>query len=258
MKRIYASLLVVQRAKWMVMGLVLVVMCFPHQDARAGQAPVNLGSAGSFAVLAFNTITNTSGGTINGDVGVSPGTAFDAGVPPVIVNGEIHLGDPVAAQAQADLTTAYNNAAGLPGAISATADIGGQTLAPGLYQAPVSFAITGNLTLDAQGDRNAVWIFRMASTLTATSNAQVILVNGAQARNVFWQVGSSATLGTNSVVKGNILAAASITLQTGARLDGRALARNGAVTLDVNTLTRQPWRKFPWPMFVPAITGMKI
>ncbi len=258
MKKIYTLLLGVRRAKWMFMSLVLAVMCFPHQDASAGQAPVNLGSAGSFAVLAFNTITNTSGGTINGDVGVSPGTAFNAGIPPVKVNGEIHLGDPVAAQAQADLTTAYNNAAGLPGAISATADIGGQTLAPGLYQAPVSFAITGNLTLDAQGDRDAVWIFRMESTLTAANKAQVILVNGAQARNVFWQVGSSATLRTNSIVKGNIMAAASITLQTGARLDGRALARDGAVTLDVNTITRQPWRKFPWPMFVPAITGKKI
>lgn len=257
MKTVY-TLHLLQRAKWMFMSLVLVVMCFPYQDARAGQAPVNLGSAASFAVLAFNTITNTSGGTINGDVGVSPGTAFDAGDPPVIVNGEIHLGDPVALQARADLTTAYNNAAGLPGAIAATADIGGQTLPPGLYQAPVSLAITGNLTIDAQGDQNAVWIFRMASTLTAANNARVILVNGAQARNVFWQVGSSATLGTNAVVKGSILAAASITLQTGARLDGRALARDGAVTLDANTITRQPWGEFPWPMFVPAITGKKI
>jgi len=238
------------------MGLVLAVLFFPHQDARAGQAPVNLGSADSFAVLAFNTITNTSGGRINGDVGVSPGTAFDAGLPPVIVNGEIHLGVPVAAQAQADLTIAYNDAAGRPGAIAATADIGGKTLPPGLYQAPVSLAITGNLTLDAQGDRNAVWIFQMASTLTAANNGQVILINGAQACNIFWQVGSSATLRTNSVVKGNILAAASITLQTGARLDGRALARDGAVTLDNNIVTRQPWHKFPWPMFVPVITGM--
>ncbi len=258
MKIIYATLLVVQKAKWMAMGLVLTVLCFPHQDARAGQAPVNLGSAASFAVLAFNTITSTSGGTMNGDVGVSPGTAFNAGTPPVIVKGEIHLGDPVAAQAQADLTTAYINAAGLPGAISITADIGGQTLPPGLYQAPVSLAITGNLTLDAQGDRNAVWIFRMESTLTVANNGQVILINGAQARNVFWQVGSSATIGTNSVVKGNILAAASITLQTGARLDGRALALDGAVTLDNNIVTRQPRNEFPWPMFIPAITGKKI
>ncbi len=258
MKTIYALFLVRQRVKWILMGLVLAVMSFPNQEARAGQAPVNLGSADSFAVLAFNTITNTSGGRINGDVGVSPGTAFDAGLPPVIVNGEIHLGDdPVATQAQTDLTAAYNNAAGRPGAIAATADIGGQTLAPGLYQAPVSLAITGNLTLDAQGDPNAVWIFQMASTLTAANNGQVILINGAQACNIFWQVGSSATLRTNSVVKGNILAAASITLETGARLDGRALARDGAVTLDNNIVTRQPY-KFPWPMFIPAITGMKI
>jgi hypothetical protein len=241
-----------------IYALFLAVLSFPHQDARAGQMPVNLGSADSFAVLAFNTITSTSGGIIYGDVGVSPGTAFDAGTPPVTVHGTIHMGDPVAAQAQADLTAAYNNAAGRPSAISVTADIGGQTLAPGLYQAPVSLAITGNLTLDAQGDPNAVWIFQMASTLTAENNGQVILINGAQANNIFWQVGSSATLRTNSVIKGNILAAASITLETGARLDGRALARDGAVTLDNNIVTRQPWYKFPWPMFVPAITGIKI
>ena len=118
MKTRYTSLLVVNRAKWMLMGLVLaVVLLFPHQDAMAGQAPVNLGSAGSFAVLAGTTITSTGGGTINGDVGVSPGTAFMLGIPPVIVNGTIHVGDPIAVQAQADLATAYNDAAGRTGAI---------------------------------------------------------------------------------------------------------------------------------------------
>jgi hypothetical protein len=254
MKTTYPSLLVVSRAKCMLRGLVLaVVFLFPHQDALASQALVDLASADSFAVLAGTTITSTAGGTIIGDLGVWPGTAFVPGVPPVIVDGTIHLGDPVAAQAQADLTTAFNDAAGRTlGAILSDGELGGKTLAPGLYKsAPGSFAITSvDLTLDAQGNPNAVWIFQMpSSTLTVLSGRQVILSGGALARNIFWQVGSSATLGTNSVFKGNILAYTAITVTTGARLDGRALALNGAVTLDANTLTilpskftDQPWR----------------
>jgi len=248
MKTMYPSLLVVNRAKWMLMGLVLaVVLLFPHQDATAGQAPVNLGSAGSFAILAGSTITSKHGGTINGDVGLSPGTAFDRGTPAVIVNGALHLGDPIAAQAQLDLTTAYNNALGWPGGTSFSPDpgeLGGRTLAPGVYKSTpgsASFGITlEDLTLDAHGNPDAVWIFQMASTLTVGTGRKVILANGAQARNIFWQVGSSATLGDSSVVKGNILASASITVVSGARLDGRALAQTGAVTLDGNTVTRQP------------------
>ena len=251
MKTIYSSLLVANMAKWMLMGLVLaVVLLFPHQDATASQAPVNLRSASSFAVLAFSTITSTGGGTINGDVGVSPGTAFVPGVPPVIVNGTVHLNDSIAARAQADLTTAFDDAAGRPGATSLGGELGGQTLAPGLYKSAVgSFGITlVDLTLDAQGNQNAVWIFQMpSSTLTVGNGRQVILAGGAQARNIFWQVGSSATLGTTSVFKGNILAFTAITVQTGARLDGRALARNAAVTLDANAVTKQPlFTDQPW------------
>jgi hypothetical protein len=252
MKTRYQSLLVVNRAKWMLMGLVLAAaLLFPHRDATAGQAPVNLRSAGSFAVLAFSTITSTHGGKINGDVG-SSGTTFDRGVPPVIVTGTIHLGDPFALQAQADLTTAYNEAAVRTGAIEIPdGELGGRTLPPGLYKStPISasFGITSvDLTLDAEGDPNAVWIFQMASTLTVVEDRKVILANGAQARNIFWQVGSSATLGKNSVFKGNILAFASITVVSGARLDGSALARGGAVTLDGNTVTRQPlYSDQPW------------
>jgi len=150
----------------------------------------------------------------------------------------MHAGDPAAAQAQIDLTTAYNDAAGRSvGAVTVAGNLGGQTLTPGLYKSTSSLEISsGDLTLDAQGDANAVFIFQMASTLTTTSR-QVILSGSAQAANVFWQVGSSATLGTTSVFKGNILAITSITLATGATLDGRALARNGAVTLDTNTIT---------------------
>ena len=136
------------------------------------------------------------------------------------------MGDPTAAQAQLDLTAAYNDAAGRTlGAVIVAGNLGGQTLSPGLYKSTSSLEISsGDLTLDALGDPNAVWIFQMASTLTTTAGRQVILSGGAQAANIFWQVGSSATIGTTSVFKGNILAYTSITMNTGATLDGRALA----------------------------------
>jgi hypothetical protein len=155
------------------------------------------------------------------------------------VTGTLHVGDSVAAQAQLDLTTAYNDAAGRTvNSILVAGNLGGQTLVPGLYTSTSSLEITsGDLTLDAGGDGNAVFIFQMASTLTTTAGRQVILSGGADAANIFWQVGSSATLGTGSVFKGTIMALASITLTTGATLDGRALARTAAVTLDANIVT---------------------
>lgn len=251
MKTMYRSLLVGNRAKWLLMGLVLaVVLLFPHQNATAGQAAVNLGSAESYAVLAGTGITSTSGGTINGDVGVWPGSGFVVGDPPVLVTGAVHLGDSIAQQAQGDLTIAFNDAAGRSlDVISSNQELGGLTLAPGLYKsASGAFDITSvDLTLDAQGDPNAVWIFQMASTLTVGTGRQVILAGGAQARNICWQVGSSATLETTSVFKGNILAYTAISVKTGARLDGRALARNAAVTLDGNNLVKQPISTdLPW------------
>jgi hypothetical protein len=251
MKTMSTSLLVINRAKWMLMGLVLtVISLFPHQDATAGQEPVNLRSAGSFAVLAGTAITSTGGGTISGDVGVWPGIDFVVGVPPVIVTGTVHLGDSIAQLAQGDLTTAFNDAAGRSiDVITSNQELGGLTLAPGLYKsASGEFGITlVDLTLDAQGDQNAVWIFQMASKLTVGTSRQVILAGGAQARNIFWQVGSSATLEVGSVLKGNILAFTAISVKTGARLDGRALARNAAVTLDGNTLIKQPVSNdLPW------------
>jgi tetrahydromethanopterin S-methyltransferase subunit B len=208
---------------------------FATAATTAGQAPIALGSATTFAVLAGSTVTSTGGSTVNGDLGVSPGTTL-TGAP--TVNGTTHLGDPAAAQAQLDLTTAYNDAAGRTvGAIGVAGNLGGQTLTPGLYKSTSSLEVSsGDLTLDAQGDANAVFIFQMASTLTTTASRQVILSGGAKAANIFWQVGSSATLGTGSVLKGNILALTSITLTTGATLEGRALAGNGAVTLDSNTV----------------------
>ncbi len=200
--------------------------------------PVNLGSAASYGVLAGSTVTNTGPTIVNGDLGVSPGTAV-TGFPPGVVNGTIHAGDADAAQAKLDLTTAYNDAAGRTTApITVSGNLGGQTLAPGLYKSTSSLEISsGDLTLDAQGDENAVWIFQMASTLTTTTGRQVTLSGGAQARNIYWQVGSSATLGTNSIFKGNILADQSVTLTTGATLDGRALTRIAAVALDSNIIT---------------------
>ena len=205
----------------------------------ASEAPVKLGSAVDYAVLASSTVTNVNsvGTTVTGDIGVSPGTAV-LGFPPGIVNGRIHAGDVAAAQAQSDVTTAYNDAAGRSTApITVAGNLGGMTLYPGLYKSTSSLAVSsGDLTLDAQGDSNAVFIFQAASTLTTTSGRQVILRGGANASNIFWQVGSSATFGTGSVFKGTILAYASITFNTGATLEGRALAKNGAVTLDSNNI----------------------
>jgi hypothetical protein len=214
------------------------VWSFTTASAPAGQAPVALGSATTFAVLAGSTVTNTGATTVNGNLGLSPGTAV-TGFPPGVVNGTIHAGDPAAAQAQLDLTVAYGDAAGRTvGAIGLAGNLGGRTLTPGLYKSTSSLEISsGDLTLDAQGDVNAVFIFQMASTLTTTSARQVILSGGAQAANIFWQVGSSATLGTTSVFKGNILAMASITVTTGATVEGRLLARTAAVTLDSNTIS---------------------
>jgi len=191
--------------------------------------PVPLGTAANFGVLAGSAVTNTGASIVTGDLGVSPGSAV-SGFPPGIVNGSIDVADATAAQAQIDLTAAYLNAQGrAPGTVVA-GDIGGQTLTPGTYTSSSTLGITGNLTLNGAG----VYIFQIASGLTTASASQVILSGGATADNVFWQVGSSATLGTGSSFSGNILAQASITVTTGATLNGRALARTGAVTLDTN------------------------
>jgi hypothetical protein len=191
-------------------------------------------------VLAGSAVTSGSFTVINnGDVGVSPGTAVDGFPPGAINNGTIHSADTAAVQAKLDLTSAYNDAAGRTlGAVTVAGNLGGQTLIPGLYKSTSSLEISsGDLTLDAQGDANAVFIFQIASTLTTTSDRKIFLTGNAKAANVFWQVGTSATLGTISVFKGTIMADQSVTLTTGASLEGRALARIGAVTLDASTVT---------------------
>src|ERR1700734_3610304 len=215
-----------------------IAMALAAQPAAAQTAPVGLGTAASFAVLAGTTVTNTGPSTISGDLGVSPGTAVTGFPPGVVANGTIHSADGVAGGAQSDLTTAYNDAAGRSPTANVPAFIGaGQTITPGVYKASSSLDVGGSLTLDAGGDPNAVFIFQAPSTLITDSASSVILTNGAQACNVFWQVGSSATLGTDSAFTGSILALTSISVNTGDTIAGRALARNGAVTLDDDTIT---------------------
>ena len=206
----------------------------------ACQATVPLNSAATFEILAGSTVTNT-GPTIitGGDLGLSPGSAV-TGFPPGTLTppAVMHLTDPIAAQAQLDLTAAYNYAAGVQGAAVLPGDLSGLTFTPGVYKTSSTVELSaGNFTLDGQGNASAVFIFQVGSTLTTLGSTQVILAGNAQAKNVFWQVGSSATLGTNSVFQGTILALQSITMDTGASLTGRVLARNGAVTLDSNTIT---------------------
>ena len=199
---------------------------------------VTLGTAANFAVLAGSTITNTGPTMIMGDLGLSPGTSV-TGFPPGQVSGTVHTADDAALQAKNDLAAAYDDAASRPTTATVPVELGGTTKTAGVYDSPAgTFGITGTLTLDAQGDPNAVFIFKAASTLITASASSVNLVNGAQSANVFWKVGSSATLGTYSILRGNVLALASITVTTGVIVDGRTLARTAAVTLDSDTITR--------------------
>jgi hypothetical protein len=255
----YGSGNIKKRVSAFFVGAALVLSLTAANRAAAqtspALAPINLGSASTFAVLAGSTVTNTGLSNINGDLGVWPGTAYVPGTPSATVNGTIHAGDVAANQAQASLTIAYNDAAGRTvGVIGVAGDLGGQTLAPGLYKSTSTLAITGDLTLNANGDPNAVFIFQMGSALTVATGGRVVLTGGALAANVFWQVGSSATLGTYSAFKGTIMAYASITIATGATLDGRALAQNAAVTLDTNAVAMQI-SVTPPPPVVPPVAG---
>ena len=205
--------------------------------AAAAATAVPLGTADSFAVLAGSGVTNTGPTTLNGDLGSYPTTTI-TGTATLTVNGTNHAGDGVTQGAKTDLVTAYNTAAGQGPTSPISGDLGGRTLTAGVYNSSSSIGLTGTLTLDGAGNANSVFVFQAGSTLTTASGSRVVLINGAQSCNVFWQIGTSATLGTGSSLHGTILAMTSITLTTGATVAGRVLARNGAVTLDTNTVTR--------------------
>jgi hypothetical protein len=200
---------------------------------------VDLRSAARFAILAGSTVTNTGPTKIVGDVGISPGSAM-TGFPPGVIHGHVYIDDLIARRAKLDLTAAYNDAMGRThNPIKVAGNIGGQTLYPGLYKSTTSLSISsGDLTLDARGHSGAVFLFQVASNFAMTTGRSVILTNGAQARNVFWAVGTSATFGTGCSFYGDILAHQSISMATGTVMVGRALARVAAVTLQKNTIVK--------------------
>jgi hypothetical protein len=211
----------------------------PNQTTT--QTTVPLAGASNFAILAGAAISNTGATTISGNLGLSPGSSI-GGFPPGIIAGTQYINNAIASQAKLDLTAAYNDAAGrtCTDIVTLSGNIGGLTLTPGLYKSTSSLAISsGDLTFDAKGNANAVFIIQIASTLTTTPGRKVILSGGALASNIFWQVGSSATFGTTSVFKGTVLVMQSITFNTGATLDGKALARIGAVVMAGNTIVKQ-------------------
>ncbi len=214
-------------------ALIIAVGAMAGRTANAAhEAPVGLGTAGAFSILAGTpSITNTGATTIDRNVGIHPAASI-TGFPPGIIGGSTHAGDAVALQAKSDLVIAYNNAAGRTGAVVAGGALGGLTLVDGVYNSGAFvLGLTGTLTLDGQNDPSSVWIFQAQSSLVTASSSSVSLINGASACNVFWQVTSSATLGSGSTIVGTIMALSSITLANGVTVQGRALARNGDVTL---------------------------
>ena len=225
--------------QWSLLVSVAFAALLSLAQTDAALAAISLGTAESFGVLGGSTVTNTGATIITGNLGVSPGSAV-TGFPPGTVTppSTIHKADAIAAQARIDVTTAYNAIIATPTLVDLTGtDLGGLTLTPGVYGFNSSAQLTGTLILDALGNPNAVFIFKIGSSLTTASGSSVLMINGGSSCNVFWQVGSSATLGTTTTFEGNILALSSITLTTSASVSGRALARNGAVTLDGNSVT---------------------
>lgn len=228
------------RGRTALIGIAVCLAFAVVPVAIANAAPVNLATAQPFVVLSGAGVTNTGPSVLNGDLGVSPGTSLTGFGAPAVVNGAIHANDGVAAQAQADLTTAYNVAAGQaisPGNELTGQNLGGLTLTPGAYGFSSSAELTGQLTLDAQGDPNAQFVFVIGTTLITESASSVILTNGASPCNVYWKVGSSATFGSGTAFEGNVLALETISMTSGVTFLGRALARNGEVTLDNDVLT---------------------
>ena len=219
-------------------GLIAAGLLIAAPFALSAQAKVGLGTAGNFAVLAGSAVTNTGPSVISGSIGLAPGSSVGGFPPGIVLAGTTEVANGVALQAKDDLVTGYNDAAGRSSTATVSGDLAGLTLTPGVYTSGSSLGLSGLLTLDAQGDPNAVFIFQAGSSLIVGSGSEVNLIGGAQACNVYWQVSSSATVGTGAAFVGNILALVSVTMNTGATLQGSALARNGAVTLDTNTITR--------------------
>jgi hypothetical protein len=222
-------------------GIALAMLAVFALPAAAQAAPVGLGTAAPFVVLGGAKVTNVGPSVLNGNLGISPGTELEGFGPPAVINGSTHATTEVAAQAQLDLTTAYDVAAGqpvLPANDLSGTDLGGLKLAPGTYRYNAAALMTGALILDAEGDPNAEFVFQIGSQLTTESASSVLLVNGASPCNVYWQVGSSAVLGTTTSFQGSLMALTSISLNSKATVVGRMLARNGQVSLIENTLTR--------------------
>jgi LPXTG-motif cell wall-anchored protein len=216
--------------------LALVGALVVSTTAFAAEAPVGLGTVGSYSVIAGSTVTNTGPSTLSGDLGVHPGRAI-TGFPPGLQAGARHAGDAAARQAKSDLVVAYDDAAGRATTARVAGDLVGRRLTPGVYTSSGPLAVSGTVTLDGQGLTNPVFIFQVASTLITASASRIALIGGATACNVYWQVGSSVTLGTNSRFVGTLMALQSISVTTGTVVQGRALARNGAVTLQNNVFT---------------------
>ena len=220
-----------------VLAILALVAVFTTNRLALAQVAPSLGQADGFAVLAGSAVSSTNATAVTGDIGVSTGTAID-GFPPGTLTGTKHSNDATAQGAQSDLTTAYNTLAGEACNTDLTgSDLGGRTLAPAVYCFSSSAGLTGTLTLDAQNHANAVWVFKIGSTLTTATDSSVVIINGGSGCNVFWQVGSSATLGTATAFEGNIVALTSITMVAGATSTGRILARNGAVTMDGDSVS---------------------
>ncbi|MDX6689993.1 MAG: hypothetical protein QOG15_1450 [Solirubrobacteraceae bacterium] len=241
-------------------GTVLAVgFAFVAMPVAAQASQVNLGTAKPFVALGGQTVTNTGPSVLGGDLGVAPGTALTGFELPAVVNGTIHANDAVASQAQSDLTTAYNVAAGQPVAPAddlTDQDLGAKTLTAGAYRFSSSAQLTGTLTLDAQGNPKAQFVFEVGSKLTTAPASRVVLINGASPCNVYWQIGSSATLDTTTAFQGNVMALTSITMNNGASVIGRVLARNGQISLINNVLDNSACTTAPTtpPVTTPPVT----